>query len=161
MARLATVRESRARFVEEKTLAALDRPLRSEGWLLYRRPAFFEKTTTAPIQESVMVDGDRLSLVSAGQPPRLLDLGAEPGLHALVDAVRGTLAGDLATLRRSYRVTFEGDPSGWRLTLVPLGEPLARLLREVVVAGTGTNLGEVRFLQANGDRSVMTIRPGP
>ncbi len=157
MRRLAAVPESRASFVEDKTVAALAQPLRSQGWLAYRRPAYLEKATTEPVPENLLVDGDRLSLLVQGQQPRLIDLNAEPALAALVDAVRGTLSGDLTALRRSYALALQGHPDAWRLTLTPLRPPLTDMLREVVVEGAGTALRSVRTVQANGDRSVMTI----
>ncbi len=157
MRRLAAVPESRASFVEEKTVAALAQPVRSQGWLAYRRPGYLEKATTGPVPENLLVDGDRLSLLLQGQQPRLIDLNAEPALAALVDAVRGTLSGDLPTLRRSYAVAMQGDLGAWRLTLTPLRPPLTDMLRGVTVEGAGTALRSVLTVQANGDRSVMTI----
>lgn len=159
MGRLATVPASRASFTEEKTIAALTEPVRSEGWLVYRRPDHLEKTTTGPNRESLMVDGDRLSIIADDQPPRIIELDSEPSLRGLVDAVRGTLSGDLATLRRFYDVAMQGTPAAWRLTLTPRDQALKELLRQVTVDGTGTELRSVRIVQANGDQSLMTIRP--
>ncbi len=155
--RLAAIPDRRANFVEEKTVAALAEPVRSQGWLAYRRPGYLEKTTTGQVAESLVVDGDRLSMVIAGQRPRLLDLHAEPALAALVDAIRGTLSGDLATLRRSYAVAMNGGIEAWTLTLTPGTPALADMLRQVVIEGAGANLRRVDILQTNGDRSVMTI----
>lgn len=159
MRRLAAVPENRASFVEEKTIAALNEPVRSQGRLIYRRPAHLEKTTTAPVPESLVVDGDQLLVTADGQQPRLIALDSEPALRALVDAVRGTLSGDLATLRRSYDVTMQGRPAAWRLILTPKGAPLTQFLRQISVDGSGTELRAVRIVQANGDQSLMTIRP--
>ena len=158
MRHLAAIPESHAAFTEVKTIAALSEPVRSEGRLIYRRPGHLEKITTGPVPESLMVDGDRLSMVSDDQPPRLVELDSEPALRALVDAVRGTLSGDLATLHRSYVVSMEGTPAGWQLILTPR-QPLAGLLRQISVEGAGSDLHVVRVVQANGDQSLMTIRP--
>jgi outer membrane lipoprotein-sorting protein len=159
MRRLAAVSASRASFTEEKTIAALTEPVRGEGWLIYRRPDHLEKTTTGPSRESLMVDGDRLSIIADDQPPRIIELDSEPALRGLVDAVRGTLAGDLATLQRSYDVAMQGNLEAWRLILTPRDPSLKQLLRQVTVEGAGTDLGSVRIVQANGDQSLMTIRP--
>jgi outer membrane lipoprotein-sorting protein len=159
MRRLAAVPASRASFTEEKTIAALTEPVRSEGWLAYRRPDHLEKTTTGPNRESLMVDGDRLSIIADDQQPRIIELDSEPSLRALVDAVRGTLSGDLATLRQSYDVAMQGTMEAWRLILTPRDQSLKQLLRQVTVDGAGTELRAVRIVQANGDQSLMTIRP--
>ncbi|MCL2428610.1 MAG: outer membrane lipoprotein carrier protein LolA, partial [Alphaproteobacteria bacterium] len=115
MARLAAVAASRASFIEEKHIAALREPLKSQGELLYRRPSHLEKITTTPIHESLMVDGGRLSVQADGRQPVLIDLASEPEIRALVEAVRGILSGDIASLRRSYDVSMEGPLSGWTL----------------------------------------------
>jgi outer membrane lipoprotein-sorting protein len=159
MDRLAAVPASRAKFTEEKTIAALTEPVRSEGWLVYRRPDHLEKTTIAPNRESLMVDGDRLSIIADDQQPRIIELDSEPSLRALVDAVRGTLSGDLAALRRSYDVVMQGTLAAWHLILTPRDQSLKQLLRQVTVDGAGAELRAVRIVQANGDQSLMTIRP--
>ncbi|MBN9561225.1 MAG: outer membrane lipoprotein carrier protein LolA, partial [Alphaproteobacteria bacterium] len=133
MSRLAAVRASRANFTEEKTIAALTEPVHSEGSLVYRRPDHLEKITTSPNRESLMVDGDRLSIVADDQQPRIIELDSEPSLRALVDAVRGTLSGDLAALRRSYDVAMQGPLTAWHLILTPREQSLKRLLRQVTV----------------------------
>ena len=120
-------------------------------------PGYLEKATTGPVGESLMVDGDRLSLIIAGQQPRLIDLHDEPALAALVDAIRGALSGDLPSLRRSYAVAMEGDVGAWTLTLTPAGPPLTDMLRQVVIEGAAGALRRVDTLQPNGDRSVMRI----
>ena len=103
-------------------------------------------------------------IVSAVRTPTGKFLGGLKGfaateLGALVDAVRGTLAGDLTALRRNYTVTMQGDLAGWRLTLTPANQRVARFLRDVDIEGAGTEPRSVRIVQANGDQSLMTIQP--
>ena len=65
MRMLAGVPQSSASFAEVKVLAMLNRPLRATGRLVYRRPAHLEKITLEPQPESLVVDGDRLTLTEA------------------------------------------------------------------------------------------------
>jgi outer membrane lipoprotein-sorting protein len=157
MQMLALVSESNASFVEVKTLAMLTRPLRASGRLAYRRPAHLEKITQEPQAESLVVDGDKLTLTEAGITPRAIDLNGEPIIHALVDSVRGTLSGDLAVLRRSYAVTMAGTVANWRLTLTPIDANIAGLVVRMTIEGSGTALRLVHTTQANGDETRMTI----
>lgn len=161
MARLAAVPERRARFQEEKRLAALDQPLRSTGRLLYRRPGRLEKITEWPEPERLVVDGGQLVLTQGQEPPRVVDLAGQPELRALVDAVRGPLAGDLAALRRSFTVTASGTPAAWRLVLVPTDPAASRLLARVEVDGGGDAPREVAIRQADGDEDRLLIEPLP
>jgi hypothetical protein len=160
MQMLARVPESSATFAEVKVLAMLTRPLRATGRLLYRRPAYLEKVTLEPQPERLVVDGNRLSLTEANET-RTIDLDAEPAIRALVDAIRGTLSGDLVALRRSYAVTMEGGVSDWRLTLTPLDSGVARLVTRTTIVGAGIALRLVQTTQANGDEMRMTIGPAP
>ncbi len=161
MAGLAAVPERRATFQETRRFAALDQPLISTGHLLYRRPGYLAKTTDWPQPESLVVDGGRLVLTEGNEPPRVLDLGSQPELRVLVDAIRGPLAGDLAALRRAFTVVASGTGDGWTLELVPLDPRAARLLRRAQVSGRALDVRTVLLVQANGDEQQMTIRPLP
>ncbi len=161
MAGLAAVPERRATFQETRRFAALDQPLLSTGHLLYRRPGYLEKTTDWPQSERLVVDGGRLVLTAGNEPPRVLDLGNQPELRTLIDAIRGPLAGDLTALRRAFTVTASGTASAWTLELVPVEPRAARLLRQAQVSGSAFEVGAVLLVQANGDEQQMTIRPLP
>lgn len=156
MARLAAVPGRRAAFTETRRFAALDRPLESTGRLVYRRPSYIEKATDWPERESLVVDGNRLVLTTGQEPPRVVDLGSQPELRVLVDAIRGPLSGDLAALQRAFTVRLDGTMAAWELDLQPLDPRAARLLRRVTVGGAGADVRTV-VLQANGDEQRMTI----
>ena len=159
MQMLASVQESHATFIEVKVIANLTRPLQDSGRLSYRRPSHLEKVTVEPSAERLVVDGDRLTMAEGGEPPRVIDLRTEPMIRGLVDAIRGTLSGDLATLRRSYRVSMQGDVAAWRLTLVPIDPSIAQLIVSTVIDGAGASLRDVQTRQTNGDDIRMTITP--
>lgn len=161
MGRLAQASERRADFVEEKRLAALRTPLRSEGRLAYRKPDHLEKLTTAPQPESLVVDGGRL-VVSDGsnEPPRVFNLDSQPQLRTLVDTIRGALSGDLPALRRVYDVTGSGTPAAWLIVLRPRDPAVARLVTEVRLTG-GAELRTIQSLAPNGDTDTLTVTPRP
>lgn len=159
MAALAAVPARQDLFTETKTLAALSVPLDSSGRLTWRRPDRMEKITDWPRSEVLAVRAETLSLSTDGGAAQRIDLAARPEIGALVEAIRGTLAGDLPGLRRDYHVAASGTEAAWRLVLTPRSRALARLVREVAIDGAGDRLRRVRTLAANGDRTVMTIRP--
>lgn len=159
MRRLAAIPARQADFTEEKHLAALQAPLVSRGRLVYRRPDHLEQITLSPRPETVVIDGDRLSIATGGQPARTMSLAAAPALAGLVEGVRGVLAGDLAGLQRFYRIEAQGGPAAWRLILTPSGAPLARVLRGVVLDGAATDIRTVAITQANGDTQILRITP--
>jgi hypothetical protein len=162
MGKLSAVKESRASFREEKSLAALATPLVSEGTLRYVAPAHLEKHTTAPTREDLVVDGDKLTIRKPSENlDRTLRLEQQPQIRALVESIRSTLAGDLQTLRRYYSVGLDGSPERWRLTLVPLDAGTREFLKFVRIDGSGHDLVSVETVEPNGDTSHMTIRPSP
>ncbi len=157
MGRLARIGERHATFREERRFAALTRPLTSKGWLVYRRPSYLEKTTTAPQPEHLVVDGERLTVTEGNAAPRMLSLDSQPEVQALVDAVRGPLSGDLAALERSYRVQADGRPAAWRLTLTPTDPRVQAMLRTAEIEGADIDVRLVRIIEANGDEQRMDI----
>jgi hypothetical protein len=159
MAMMGSVAERRATFHEEKRFAALTEPLESTGRLIYRRPGYLEKITDAPQAERLVVDGDQVSLTEANGSTHVIDLGSQPELRTLVEAMRGPLAGDTAALERAFKVDARGTKAAWRLDLTPVDPRAAKLLTEVRISGSGSNMREVLLVQANGDTQYMSIQP--
>lgn len=159
MQALAGVAARRADFIEIKTIAALSQPITATGALIYRRPDYLAKITASPHAEQLVVEGNQLTLTEGNEAPHVIALDSHPRLGALVDAVRGTLAGNLALLRRQYNVTMTGSVAAWRLNLIPVEPGVASLIRLIAIEGTGSTLRTVRTVQANGDESRMMINP--
>jgi outer membrane lipoprotein-sorting protein len=160
MRRFAAVRTSRATFTEEKAIPELELPLPSRGTLSWQAPDRLEKHTTTPIEEILRVEGDRLTLERPQQDVRqTLSLDRSPEIRPLVEAIRATLAGDLATLRRHYAVAFEGDPAdAWRMVLTPLSPRVLAAVQHITLAGRGAAILSVESQQGGGV-SRMRIEP--
>lgn len=162
MRSLAQVKQARGRFVERRDLAALTAPLRSSGTLVYVAPGRVEKHTTKPALETLILEGDRLSVEKLeGGPKRVLNLPDYPVLWAFVESIRSTLAGDLATLHRFYRVELSGRQSQWRLALTPVEPKMREVVSEIRIEGRGDWIGSISVLETGGDRSTMTITRDP
>lgn len=158
MAALAGRKTSEAHFVEQRFLAMLKEPLKSEGRLRYAAPDKLEKLTLYPRPQRLSVDGDRVVLDPAPQgAPPTLSLAAQPEIGAFVEAIRGTLAGDLPALERFYGVGFEGSLADWTLRLEPKAASVRKLLVGIVVTGRGPEIRSVEFRQADGDRTEMMV----
>jgi len=158
MARLAANGPGTVRFTEVKTSTLLRQPIESRGTLTYAAPSRLEKHTLAPRDERFMVDRETVVIESAARKERLeLRLADYPAIQAFVASIRGTLAGDLAALRRHYRVELEGGWPDWRLHLLPSDPQMAELVQKVVIGGAGGRVQRIEILEASGDRAVMTI----
>ena len=149
---------TRAAFKEKKFLALLDRPLETSGELVFTPPDRLEKRTLTPTPESVVVDRELVTLERGGKR-HTLRLRDNPQVAVLVESIRGTLAGDLASLTRTYSTALEGNPAKWRLVLRPLDPALGTLVERIEIGGAEAQVRTVEIFQADGDRSVMTIAP--
>jgi hypothetical protein len=155
---LARHQGGRARFVETKTIAILDKPVVSSGDLLYAPPARLEKRTLKPKPELLLLDGDTLTL-DRGKQKFTVRLAQQPEALAFVDSLRGTLNGDQAALERSYKLRLSGSEERWTLDLLPKDQRIAAFVVRITFGGSRNQVEWLRYLQADGDSSTMTIEP--
>ena len=162
MQQLAQVKNLKGTFVERKHLRILDTPLDFSGTLVYAAPAHLEKHTVLPKPQSLILDQDQLVVEDKTRKQRrVLRLQEYPVIWAFVESIRATLAGDLQALNRFYRVDLEGTESRWRLLLRPTGPELGAMLTIIRIGGQGRRVRTIEILEAQGDRSVMTITETP
>ncbi len=158
MQNLSQVKSARGRFVERKTLAILNAPLDSSGTLVYTAPGRLEKYTLLPKPETLVLDQDKLSIEYKDRNQRrTLVLQDYPVIWAFVESIRSTLAGDLQSLNRFYRASLEGSEDQWRLSLRPAEPKMQTMVKEIHLSGRGTRVRTIEIIEAEGDRSVMTI----
>jgi outer membrane lipoprotein-sorting protein len=158
MSQLARQKSGEAGFVEQRFVRGVDGPLNSAGTLSFTAPDKLARRTVTPRPESMVVEGNTLTLSRAGRT-RTLTLDSMPELQGMVDALRGTLMGDSKLLQQHFRTELTGNQAGWTLDLKPTDERLASQVKSVRLSGRqGQVLGvEMEFI--GGDRSVMTITP--
>jgi outer membrane lipoprotein-sorting protein len=158
---LAQHKSGHATFTETKTLSLLDKPVTSSGELSFRAPDHFEKRTLLPKPETLVVDGDTLTISRDGHD-RTLSLVQYPEIAAAIESVRGTLTGERAILEQFYQIEVSGNAAHWRLVLVPKEARAAKQIAQITLAGTTTadgaaELETVQIDQTNHDRTVTTI----
>jgi len=163
---LAALGQRRARFVERRYSALTRTPLESRGELLFKPPATLERVTLFPQREVIRIEGEQVTVrtAAAGETgeqtiERRFRLDSVPRLAQLAEALRATLAGDLAGLQRVFRVTLSLPPPRWRLQLEPFDESTAATLRLVNVSGRDTSIERFEMLEAGGDRTELQIAP--
>jgi outer membrane lipoprotein-sorting protein len=154
---LAQRRHGQVSFVEQQFLSMLKRPVESYGELIYDAPNHLEKRTIEPRPETLVVDGEVVT-VQRGRRSHVLDLKAYPQILALIESIRATLAGDRAALERLFRLQFTGSETRWSLVLTPLEAQLAKTVAQIRIDGSRDELSRVEIRQSDGDRSLMTLR---
>jgi hypothetical protein len=155
---LAQVKEAKGKFTERKFLSVLNRPLESSGTLLFQAPGHLEKHTLAPKVESLVLDQGVLTIDSkARNIKRTLVLQEYPAVWAFVESIRSTLAGDLPTLQRFYKVELEGNTAHWKLHLLPIEKQIREVVREIYVSGHGYWVDSIETKESNGDHTEMKV----
>jgi outer membrane lipoprotein carrier protein LolA len=157
---LAGRQHGQVNFTEQHFLAVLNRPVESSGELIYDAPDRLEKRTMEPRPESLVLAGDVLT-VRRGRHDHVLDLKSYPQILPFVESIRATLAGDRGALERIFRVDFAGTLARWTLILVPRESQVAKTVSQVRIDGSRDNLQHVEIREADGDRSLMTLRDQP
>ena len=153
---LAQHKSGRATFVETKRIAILDKPVESSGELVFVAPDRLEKRTLRPKPESLIVNGDALTL-ERGSQKRQMQLQAFPEVAAFIDSIRGTLAGDRKALERSYRLSLDGSADGWTLQLLPMDEKMKAVIQRIRIAGVRDQVKSIEITQTDGDSSLMVV----
>jgi hypothetical protein len=158
MQSLAQVKSSQGKFKERKYLAVLIAPLDSSGTISFQAPGHLEKHTLKPKAESLVLDQGVLTIDSkARNIKRTLVLQEYPAVWAFVESIRSTLAGDLPTLQRFYKIKLKGNAAKWSMQLVPLEQRTRQVMSEIVVSGRGARVTNIETTEPNGDRSMMTV----
>jgi outer membrane lipoprotein-sorting protein len=156
MTELAANAAGTVRFNETRSSPILKQPIETSGTMTFTPPARLERRTLKPRAERFVVDGDTLTVDTNGDK-RTLRLADFPALRASIESLRATLSGDLATLRRYYRVELGGTESQWQLLLLPREPEMAELVRSIRIDGMRSRIVRVEVFEASGDRTVTTL----
>ncbi len=160
MAELASHPGGKAKFIETRFLAVLDKPLRTSGEMTYIAPDRLEKRTLAPKPETLILDKDVLTL-EREKHKFSIKLASQPEALAFVDSIRGTLSGNRQALERNYLLHLSGNNDKWVLTMLPRDQRIASFVLRIVVSGSRGQMRSIEYLQADGDRSLLTLEPIP
>jgi hypothetical protein len=158
---LAKNRQAEVRFEETAFSNLLTQPLKTQGILRFTPPTGLEKHITAPHDERYLVEGDTVFFESKTKGTnRTLSLHDYPALRAFIEAFRSTLANDVITLKRFYRVTLQGEPRRWVMILRPLDKAVQELVESIRFSGEREHISIIEIQAPDGDRSVMVITTG-
>ena len=157
MQALSNVKSATSEFVEDQYIGVLTRPLHASGVLVYVAPKRLEKDVLAPARQSVVIDGDTLTMHQSNGRSRSFMLQDHPEIGGFVESLRSTLSGDLIGLNRFYTVGFTSSADRWELSLAPKDEQVRKLVKSILIDGSNLSLSSVKILQADGDRTIMTL----
>ena len=133
--------------------------MESSGELLFVPPARLEKRTLKPKVDTLVLDGDALTIERQAQK-HVLQLRDYPEVAGMIVGIRATLAGDRKALEQVYHLDLAGSRDHWTLVLTPLDARVARVIDRIRMDGTRDEVRTVEIQLVDGDRSVMSVRKG-
>lgn len=147
-----------ARFREEKRMAVLDAPLVSEGTVHFARPGRLARHTLKPKRSTVLIEQGRLRFGDESGSHEV-DLKSNPVLRQFVESLLRLFEGDIEALREVYTLEFkaQGERDGWRLSMKPKSEQLARIIERIELQGEGIALLLMKVVEAGGDEATTTF----
>lgn len=148
-----------ARFTEDKHLALLAAPLRSEGTLRFAPPGHLRRDITAPRPTTLVITPDALHVTEAGAT-ETIDLRARKDVRLFVESLVWILAGDRDRLTATYTLDHRPDPhdpARWTLTLTPRVAPLSDIIATIRLTGAALIVDTIEVTETNGDRTLTRI----
>jgi len=145
-----------ARFHEEKQIALLVLPLKSDGTIHFDKQRGLARHTLSPQKQSVLLSGSTLTLWD-GTKTETVPLQSSAPLRALAESFSLLLAADRPGLEKSFSLAFQASGKSWRLALVPTLADLKKLVSEVDVAGEALTPRTLVGREASGDESSMAL----
>lgn len=138
------------KFVQEKAIKGLKKPLISRGDFLVARDKGVIWRTQKPFAAAVAVTPKGIWSVkeTAAGPAR--SPVHQGNLGMAMEMIRNVLAGDASALGKTFRTDAGGTDSAWTLALQPKDAGMARFIKSVSLRG-GAHVDAVEYLEANGD----------
>lgn len=148
------------RFVQERHLALLNEPLRSEGWLCFQKPGRIRWETTQPYQSILISDGSGVAQFEwTDEKWKKLDMGLAAAMQNVIAQIAGIMEGRYASESRDYSVALTNSSDGVVVQLTPRNETMRKVMqaievhlapdlkatRRVVLRETGGDFTDIRF----------------
>jgi hypothetical protein len=153
--------ERRKAFVERRHSVLFRSPPEARGTLYFKPPVLLEREVVSPRREKVRIDADTVKLWTEDENGKVIERAASlatiPQLANLVLTIRATLAGDLGTLRKMYRVTLQQPLPHWRVEMTPIEETVGAAVSLITMAGDRGEVERIQFTETSGDRTELLL----
>ncbi len=121
-------------FVQERHLALLKEPLRSEGYLCFQQPGRIRWEVTNPYKSILVSDGSGVAQFEwVDEKWKKLDLGLAAAMQHVVAQIAGVMKGQYSRESREYSVDLAQTASGPVITLIPRNEKMRRMIQAIEV----------------------------
>lgn len=139
----------RARFVQEKQVAGLARPLTASGELLLVRGQGLWWHQQQPFELALSLTDKRMSQQVGQGQTQVID---NPQLLEFSSMMLTLFGSDEQALARYFSLDFQSGETGWHLRLTPLAAPLDKVFASLTLSG-GKQLDSLVIADRQGDET--------
>lgn len=155
----AAIKGLSADYTEEKFLSLLAVPLKSKGKLHFIQPGYLSRIVEAPEKSQLTITNAELRMADK-DGEQVIDLRQSDRVRLFVTSLVQVFQGNDKALQQHYRVRYTPnakDALHWQLELAPLKEPLTKIIKRLVLLGSGKTVTRIELHEPNGDRTITTI----
>jgi hypothetical protein len=156
-ARLAADNAVDQRFVQEKHLRILKRPIRTEGVMLYRREQGVCWHTERPVLSTLTLGEQQLRQLNSGGE-MVLKAEQQPALFGFTRLFFAALSGQVDTLAEHFQLRATGTEQSWQLRLEPRDEMLRKFVARMELHG-GARVERVQVTGRDNDITTIVFMP--
>lgn len=155
---LASAQVVRGRFVQQRHLAGLAKPLESNGRFLFARGKGIEWHTEKPFDSQFVLTGAGMTQRDEGGDTLHISVADQPALTVVSRVFFALFALDFDALSQDFSMSGQ-SPAGapWQLVLKPKTAALGSVFRQALVSGDAT-VKAVRLEDANGDVTEIALQ---
>lgn len=155
-ARLVLEEEVRGAFEQDKYIAVLPQPLRSEGRFSYSPEQGLDWETLRPIANRLTFNDQGISQTVDGKVVWQVDAN-QPAAVTISQVMSSVLAMNWEVLQNYFQLQGQVDDSGWQLHLEPRDASLKQVVEAIAIAGD-RDVESLTLMEANGDRTEIRFR---
>jgi outer membrane lipoprotein-sorting protein len=155
---LARAQTVRGRFVQQRHLAGLSRPLESDGRFLFARGTGIEWHTESPFDSQFILTESGMTQRDEGGETLRISVADQPALTVVSRVFFALFALDFSALSQDFTMSAVDAPGApWQLVLKPRTAALGSVFHQALVTGDST-VKSVRLEDANGDVTEIALR---
>jgi hypothetical protein len=144
------------RFVQERALAGIPRPLRSEGRFLLVPGTGLIWRAEKPFASVTVITPGGLTQAVSDQQTLNLPATRLPFLKPFYDMLSGALAGDWKAIEQNFTVTREDQGPNWGVRLLPKTADASMPFESIRLSGT-TFVDSVEIAKSGGDQERLVF----
>lgn len=153
---LQTARAIRGKFVQQRHLAGLSKPLESSGTFLFAREAGIEWHTLVPFDSQFLLTESGITQRDEGGETLRIEASDQPALTVVSRVFFALFSLDFTALSHDFEMRGARAATGWRLELTPRSEALRKVFRQAALTGD-TAVQRVVLEEGSGDSSTIDL----